>query len=351
MVVATRRYRLVTSRDSIRAGQKYVEVAAGAAFTLARLEGRGRIVRLWLTLPLIGQRWALRDAVLKMYWDGEAEPSVEVPLGDFFGAAFGKPQRLVSERLLVVGGAYVCRFEMPFNDGARIELVNQGARPLRTLFFQLGYYEEAGRQEREATLHAQFRSGHCRGGGPPFVALEAIGQGHLAGLRLEMQNQSWWLKPPLSAIALPRGFGLGLLEGWENIEVDGDAAATLSGTGAEDYFSGGFYFLGGPLCTPTYGCTVRSFWSGRAAAYRLHTDDPIPFARSLRVSFEHGLENSLTGDYSSVAYWYQHEPHAPFPALANPIGRRPRLPWMSPLQWFLVVLPVVVPVLLYLAVR
>lgn len=109
-----------------------MEVAAGAALTLAEVTGRGRVVRLWLTLPLIGQTHALKDAVLEMHWDGEAEPSVQVPLGDFFGAAFGKPVRLVSERLLVVGGAYVCRFEMPFNTGARIVLRNQAARPLRT---------------------------------------------------------------------------------------------------------------------------------------------------------------------------------------------------------------------------
>lgn len=346
-----RRYRLVTSRDLAKAGEKHVDVPAGGVLTLAALEGRGRIVRLWLTLPPWGRRHALRDAVLRVFWDAETEPSVEVPLGDFFGAAFGKPQQLISERLLVVGGAYACRFEMPFNEGARVELHNQGSRALRTLFFQIGYYEEAERQEREATFHAQFRSARCRPGEPAFVALEAAGRGHLAGLRLELQNQSWWLKPPLSAIALPRGFGLGLLEGWERVDVDGDAAATWSGTGAEDYFSGGFYFLGGPFCTPSYGCTVRSFWQGRVAAYRLLVDDPISFASGLRVAFDHGLGNSMAGDYSSVAYWYQLEPHAPFLALSNPELRRPRLPWVNPIQWSLLGLLLASPVLIYLMLR
>src|SRR5262245_42109885 len=117
MAEGARRYRLVTSRSVSRSGLKYVDIAPGETLTMCRLEGAGRIVRLWLTVPLFGQRRVLKDAVLRTYWDRETNPSVDVPLGDFFGAAFGKPVRLVSERLLVIGGAFVSRFEMPFNDG------------------------------------------------------------------------------------------------------------------------------------------------------------------------------------------------------------------------------------------
>ena len=132
---------------------------------------------------------------------------------------------------------------------------------------------------------------------------------------------------------LPRGFGLGLLEGWEQIVVDGDPSTALSGTGAEDYFSGGFYFLGGPFCTPTYGCTHRSFFTGRVSAYRLHVHDPIHFHKSIQVALDHGLANSLTGDYSSVAYWYQREPHTPFPPLPNVAERSVSLASTNPVQW------------------
>jgi hypothetical protein len=333
MVARGRRYRLLTSRGLAPAAKKYVDVPAGGTLTLCRLEGVGRIVRLWLTLPLIGQRTALKDAVVRMYWDGEEDPSVEVPLGDFFGAAFGRPVRLISEPLLIVGGGYVSRFEMPFNDGAIIELRNESKKNLCTVFFQVGYYEEPARSEREATFHAQFRRDERTKNGEPFVALRASGEGRLAGLRVDLQARDWWLKPPFSEIPLPRGFGLGILEGWEEIIVDGDQAGTLSGTGAEDYFSGGFYFLGGPFCTPSYGCTRRNFLTGRVSAYRFHLDDPVYFSRSLQITLDHGLSNSMAGDYTSVAYWYQREPHAPLHALPSIAARRPTWPWMNPIQW------------------
>jgi hypothetical protein len=303
---------------------------------LCRIEGRGRIVRLWMTLPVLGRGAVLKDAVLRMYWDGEAAPSVEVPLGDFFGAAFGRPVHLVSERLVVAGGAYLCRFSLPFNERAIIEITNESHRAIRNVFFQIGYYLEPARSGRAPTLHAQLRRERRTRDGEPFVALEAAGEGWLAGLRLDAENRTWWLRPPLAEIVLPRGFGLGLLEGWETIVVDGDRAAPITGTGMEDYFSGGFYFKGAPFCTPTHGCTRRSFFTGRVSAYRFHIDDPIPFARSLEVMLDHGLDNTMAGDYSSVAYWYQHEPHRPFPELPPARDRRPGVPWVSPAQWLLV---------------
>jgi hypothetical protein len=121
---------------------------------------------------------------------------------------------------------------------------------------------------------------------------------------------------------IPRGLGLGLLEGWESIRVDGEEQPSIVGTGGEDYFSGGFYFSGGPFHTPTHGAAVRSYLLGRVSAYRFHVDDPIPFARSIEVSVDHGLRNTMEGDYASVAYWYQEEPHADFPELPAPARRR-----------------------------
>jgi len=337
MGASGRPYRLVTSRELTQPPQKHVDIAPGATLTMCRLEGAGRIVRLWLTLPLLGQRAALKDVALRMYWDGEPEPSVDVPLGDFFGASFGKPTRIVSDRVLIVGGAYVSRFEMPFNAGAILELRNDSQRTLRTLFFQVGYYQDAARAGLEPTLHAQFRREPRTAQGEPFVAMQAVGEGTFLGLRVDLQTRAWWLKRPLSQIPLPRGFGLGILEGWERVVVDGDHANALSGTGGEDYFSGGFYFLGGPFLTPSYGCTHKSFFTGRVSAYRFHVDDPIPFSKSLEVTLDHGVSNSMTADYSSVAYWYQQEPHAPFPPLPPVAARRPTFPWMNPVQWLLLV--------------
>jgi hypothetical protein len=329
----TNRYAVVTSRSAGGATRKQVDIGPHQTLRICQLEGAGRIVRFWMTVPIIGQRHVLKNSVLRIYWDGETSPSVETPLGDFFGATFGRPRPLVSARLVIAGGGYLCRFNMPFNDGAVLEVENQSARSLRNLFYQIGYYEEPARAEREPTLHARFRRENPTQEGRPVEVAIAIGCGWFAGLKLDVQNRSWWLRPPLKEIALPRGLGLGLLEGWETVTVDG--GHPQSGTGAEDYFSGGFYFRRGPFCTPTHGCTARSFFTGRVSAYRLHLDDPIAFQQSFEMTLDHGLENSMEGDYSLVAYWYQREPHQPFPELLPSRQRRVEVPLANPLQWLL----------------
>jgi len=308
---------------------KCITLAPGERRVLCDLAGPGRIVRIWCTLPLVGQRGALRDAVWRMFWDGEAEPSVLCPLGDLFGAAFGRPLTLISDRLVIAGGGYVCRFEMPFAERVVIEIENQGPRALRSFFFQIEYLREPEPIEDVATFHAQFRREGPTDPAHTYRVLEAAGTGWFAGMKVDLQNRSWWLKPPLWEMAMPRGFGLGLLEGWESISVDGEPG--IVGTGGEDYFNGGFYFAGGPFCAPTHGCTTRSYLLGRVSAYRFHLDDPIPFQRSLTFDLDHGLHNSMEGDISSVAYWYQQEPHAPFSPL--PADRRPSIPWANLAQF------------------
>jgi hypothetical protein len=353
-----RRYRLVTSLKqgpsdgtAFEGVRKCVDIAPGTTLRLCELSGAGRVVRLWITLPVLGRGVVLKRAVLRIHWDGEATPSVEVPLGDFFGACFGSPAQLVSERLVVAGGGYLCRFEMPFNTGAILEIANDSDTMVRDLFFQVGYHEEPPRAEPAPTFHAQHRQADPRASEGPVTVLEAAGRGWLAGLKVDLQTTGWWLKLPLRDIALPRGFGLGLLEGWETIVVDDDPP--LVGTGAEDYFSGGFYFKGAPFCTPTHGCPTRSFLLGRASAYRLHVDDPIAFDESLSITLDHGLKNRMSGSYSSVAYWYQSEPHAPFPALAPAPERLPRWPWKNLAQWLVLaaLLAVAASAAIYLATR
>jgi hypothetical protein len=316
-----------------RLEDKYITLAPGERRRLCDLEGPGRVVRIWCTTPLLGQRHALRDAVWRMTWDDEDEPSVLCPLGDLFGAAFGRPRTLISDRIVIAGGAYLCRFEMPFAARAVIEIENTSDRPLRQLFVQIGYARLAEPLDDPETFHAQYRQQTPTTPGRAYRALEATGHGRFVGLKIDMQNRSWWLKPPLKAMAMPRGLGLGLMEGWESVTLDGEDQPRLVGTGGEDYFNGGFYFAGGPFSTPTHGCTVRSFGTGRVAAYRLHIDDPIGFERSLTFDMDHGFRNSMQGDISSVAWWYQREPHAPFPDL--PANRRPAFPWANIVQFAL----------------
>src|SRR6266496_2752720 len=160
---------------------------------------------------------------------------------------------------------------------------------------------------------------------------------------MDIENRAWWLTPPFRDIPLPRGFGLGVLEGWESITVDDDRSSVVAGTGTEDYFSGGFYFKDVPFSTPTHGCTKRSFFTGRVSAYRFHVDDPIYFSKSIEIAFDHGLKNSMAADYSGVAYWYQDEPHVPLPPLPDANGRRLRFPWTNVSQWLVLVVLLGVP--------
>lgn len=332
MTSGSERYRQVTCLTRAGIDKRAVnipsdprlDIAPGQTAKLCEIVGSGRIVRFWVTLPVFGRGAVLRSAVLRMFWDGEASPSVECPLGDFFGAAFGKPRSFVSDRLSIAGGGYVSYFDMPFNGGARIEVENQASSPLRLLFFQIGYYEnrEAPR-EALPTFHAQWRRENPTVAGDPFVALTARGKGSLVGVKLDIQNRSWWLRPPVRRVFFPRGLGLGMLEGPEKIVVDGDELGAVVGTGTEDFFQGGWYFKGGPFQTGTHGVTVRSFPLGRASAYRLFTFDPVPFRQSIKVSFDHGVENEMQADYTSVAYWYQTEPHASPPLLPKPEQRLP----------------------------
>jgi hypothetical protein len=147
---------------------------------------------------------------------------------------------------------------------------------------------------------------------------------------------------PLAAI-FPNAFGMGMLEGWESIYVDGETAPSIPGTGNEDYFNSGFYFSKGPYSAPHWGCTVRNYLTSRCAAYRFHVDDPIPFTQSLVVDMDHGYTNQVSTDYSSVAYWYQTEPHTLFPVLPPLVERLPTPTTENAVQFAVATSPVWIP--------
>jgi hypothetical protein len=310
-----------------------LDVPAGETLTLAALRGPGRIVRIWMTTPVISQPGVLRDAVLRIYWDDEQHPSVECPLGDFFGAGFGRPVPYAGGRLAIQGGAYTSFFEMPFRHSARIEVENTGSRRLRFLFFHIGYYEQELGEGPVETFHTSWRRQRPTEQGQPFQAVRVQGQGRLVGLRMDLQAMGWWLRPPFREAVFPRGLGLGMLEGPERIHIDGEPEPSVIGTGAEDFFLGGWYFRGGPFHTATHGVTVRSILRGRVSAYRMFEHDPIPFERALSLDFVHGTDNNTVSDYTATAYWYQAEPHEPFPALPPAAQRRPASCWRNLLQW------------------
>jgi hypothetical protein len=309
----------------------------GQARTLLETDRRGCIKHIWMTVG--GDDTYPRKLVLRMWWDGEDHPSVEVPLGDFFGIGHGVRKNFESLPLQMSpadGRGFNCWFPMPF-DAARVEVLNECDKDV-ALYFYIDWeeYGDDAPDERPARFHAQWRRENPTEGwlkeklAPDnylqiweanpnlsdrdnYVILEAEGDGIYVGCNLnidcfERQGQDW--------------YG----EGDDMIVIDGEPwPPRLHGTGTEDYFNTAY----GPsteFCAPYHGITLYSGnenwkWKGKNSMYRFHIEDPIRFRKSIRVSIEHGEANALALDMSSTAYWYQHEPHRPFPAVP-PVERR-----------------------------
>ena len=338
LVPQTGRTRQVTSfgrdpdRGSAWGGLRHLEarvkrilLAPGETHSMASLSGTGMITRLWMTTLLPFNAHALRNLVLRFYWDGEDQPSVESPFGDFFGAPFGTYQPYASVPMSLTAGAFNCLWLMPYANGARLEVTNEGPKTVDPFFYNITY-QEGQDTPSDLRFHALWRRENPTRPGIPYTILDAEGHGHYVGCHLNMQNREWWLRPPLRAISFPRGFGLGMMEGWETITRDRETTPSVSGTGTEDYFNGAWYYLakGGRFAALYHGCIVRDALRSRIAVYRFDMSAPVSFSRSLQVRLQHGFTNDTACDYSSTAYWYQAEPHAPFPALPPVPLRRPQ---------------------------
>lgn len=304
---------------------KRILLTPGETHSMASLSGPGMITRIWMTTLLPFNSHALRNLVLRFYWDGESEPSVESPLGDFFGAPFGRYQPYISAPMSLTAGAFNCLWLMPYATGARLDISNEGSAEVDPLFYNITYQENPEGPPSPLRFHALWRRENPTRPGVPYTILDAEGSGHYVGCHLNMQNREWWLRPPLRDISFPRGFGLGMMEGPETISRDGEPEPSIWGTGTEDYFNGAWYYLlkGGRFAAPYHGCLVRDVLRSRVAVYRFDMSAPVSFSRSLRVSLHHGFYNDTACDYSSTAYWYQAEPHRPFPELPPIPSRQP----------------------------
>ena len=311
---------------SMEACIKRVLLAPGETHTMASLSGPGMITRIHMTTLLPFNLHALRGLILRFYWDGEQHPSVECPFGDFFGAPFGTYQPYISAPMSLTAGAFNCLWLMPYADGARLEITNEGSSTVDPLFYNITYQERNEAPPSDLRFHAHWRRENPTRKEVRYTILDAEGSGHYVGCHLNLQNREWWLRPPVKEIKFPRGFGLGMLEGWETIHRDGETTPSVHGTGTEDYFNGAWYFLSkeGRFSAPYHGCIVRDVLRGRVAAYRFDMSAPVSFSRSLRVEIGHGFSDELTCDYSSTAYWYQTEPHRRFPALPPVALRQPQ---------------------------
>jgi len=280
--------------------------------TIFQTTGAGAITRFWCTINS-HERMHLRTIVVRMYWDGEDKPSVEAPIGDFFGLGLGMVYGVNSQPLFVGPQKSLNSFwHMPFGKGARITITNDGQMPIRRFFYHVDYQKYDALPDDVGRFHAQYRQTYPCVVGKDYVVLEAQGRGHYVGchLSVETRQDGWWG------------------EGDDHIYVD-SATPTIIGTGTEDYF-GGAYCYGSAFNSLYLGCPLHPEFNmmrsrgARWDVYRYHIEDPIPFKKTFKLSFEHGeINNERQDNYSSVAYWYQVEPHAPFPDLPSASERMP----------------------------
>jgi hypothetical protein len=289
-----------------------ITLEPGTTTTLADVAGPGVIQHIWITV----HPNAYRDTIIRFYWDGEETPSVEAPLGDLFCNGHGLRCNVTSLPVAVnPSGGFNSYWAMPFRKRARITIENQRWEPIRGFFYQITYALTEVPDEA-ALFHAQWRRSMTTREYPEHVILDGIvGQGHYVGTYLawEQFSNGWWG------------------EGEIKFYLDGDDQyPTICGTGTEDYFGGAWGFGGEPYSTAFLGYPLYRKEPGEVpkhGLYRWHIMDPIRFRQDLRVTIQalgwwpnHKYE-PLTDDIASVGYWYQAEPHAPFPEMPAPQHR------------------------------
>ena len=292
-----------SSRDTTEGNADFRAIAPGETVTLVDHRGAGIVRRWWVTIAPRNNRQIQRQLIVRCWWDDETEPSIEVPISDFFGVGFGEWRQYESLPLNMTSGGYDSYWAMPFRRHARITVENRSAVAVGAFYYNVDIETRPALDDSTLYFHAQFRR-VITAAGQPVTVLDATGRGQYVGTVLSMQ--------PLHRR------GLWYLEGDERVFVDGERSPGIIGTGTEDYFSSGWYFDTGPYSSLYHGLTIKDSLTSRVSAYRWHIEDPIPFSRSLRFTIEHGGTNDAPNtDYSTVAFWYQTHPHAPFPALPS----------------------------------
>jgi len=325
------RTKRVSSYDRTGGNDDRIVIGPGETVVLADIKGAGIIKHIWCTFvckdPMIR-----RNAILRMYWDGEEKPSVEAPLGDFFGQGWGENYNFVSLPFAAApaeGKALNCYFPMPFGDGARIELEVDSDEKMDAFYYYIDYEEHPGIPVSMGRFHAWWNreitgvhpeEGEIEWGvvGPMgnnptdahnYLFADIEGKGHFVGVHYYVDNPG------------PMWYG----EGDDMFLVDGEPwPGSLHGTGTEDFFNTS-WSPNEVYLHPYFGAARvpnKLGWMGRTHCYRFMLEDPVYFDKSLRASIEHGHNNNLTLDISTVSFWYQTEPHKWFPPLPDRQGRQ-----------------------------
>ncbi len=292
-----------------------IHIKGAKTVTLADIKGPGCIHQIWMTL---GGNW--QHAIIRIYWDGETNASVECPAGDFFACGLGKYCQISSLPVCVnPGSGFNCYWPMPFRKSARITMENMEGADTKgmTLYYQVNY--ELTHVPRDAAyFHAQYHHENPLKTSGLYTILDNVkGEGQYVGtyLAVDVHDSGWWG------------------EGEIKFYMDGDDKfPTICGTGTEDYFCGSYNFENHDLhkyqtfSTPYTGLAQvlppdKIYEPGQQfGLYRWHITDPIRFKKDLKVTIQAlgwkkgGLYKQLDCEMASVAYWYQKQPHTDFPA-------------------------------------
>ncbi len=291
----------------------FIQIQPKETFVLADIKGPGAIQQIWMTPS---GNW--RFSILRFYWDGEKEPSVEVPVGDFFASGWGEFAQVSSLPICVNPGSGLNSYwVMPFRKSCKITMENINDEKM-TLYYQINY-TLTDVPEDAAYFHAQFRRTNPLPYKSDYTIVDGIkGWGHYVGTYIcwQSNNTGWWG------------------EGEIKFFIDGDKEfPTICGTGTEDYFCGSYCFTNKGKYkefTTLYAgmpqvITPDGMWQSqqRFGLYRWHIMDPVRFEGDLKVTIQAlgwrsgGRYLPLQDDISSVAVWYQQEPHATFPPLPS----------------------------------
>lgn len=301
-------------------------IKPGETRTLAEIGGPGIVTHMWFTIAT-PERFHLKKIVLRMYWEGEAAPAVESPIGDFFGLGLGEYFMYESGPLSVGSQkALNCYFPMPFRKSAKITVTNEGTTPIGSFYYNFDWQKHRNLPADIAYFHAEYRqatptpgwtaewqaNGDAKVNERPnpdgdgnYVILETEGRGHYVGVTHSiLQNQGdWWG------------------EGDEMMFIDDRNKPKITGTGSEDYYLGAWCY-GGCGISP-FGSSHPTFAyklygnpmnggdhrGAKWMVYRFHTDSPVPFEKYFRMTIEHGHANHRSDNFYTVAYWYQQGQH------------------------------------------
>ena len=303
-------------------------IPAGGVQTVFESAGPGVISHIWFTISARSGDH-LKELVLRGYWDGNVKPSVEAPIGDFFGLNLNSYFIYESAYLACSPGASLnCYFAMPYRNSARFTVTNEGRAEVGSFYSNIDYMTVPRLADDALYFHAQYRqSAPCEAvtgdaarlnldGARNYVFLETRGRGHLMGVTLGvLQNANGW-------------WG----EGDDMIFVDDESKPLINGTGSEDYFLGSWDFGGRDGAKPfgyaQYGAPLivnPERTGGRYCCYRWHGDNPVTFEKYLKHTIEHGHANNRGDNFFSVGYWYQSAPYTDFPPLPPVAARIPQV--------------------------